>query len=76
VAAAGRARVAASDASALCGRIAASVAATARVEGRGGFAVLCEQRADEAAAEELAEVEQSARKHAGIPGFRRLLALL
>jgi hypothetical protein len=75
VAVAGRARVAAADASALCRRIAGSVAAGGRAD-RGGFALFQEEGSLRAAPEELSEVEQNARKHPEIAGFRKLLALL
>jgi hypothetical protein len=75
VAASARARAAASDAAALCRRIAASVASAGR-RGRGGLGLLHEDGAAKAAPEDLSELEQNARKHPRIAGFRRLLALL
>jgi hypothetical protein len=74
VAAAARTRVAASDAGALCRRIAASVGSAGRRD-RGGFALL-EPGTVTAAPEELSELEQNARKHPRIAGFRKLIALL
>ena len=76
VAAAGRARVALENASQLCTRIGASIARVARGTRRGGFALLQQGSAVPASAAELVELAETARKHAGMKGFRRLAALL
>jgi len=74
-ASAARARSGMAEACALCARISASVAREGRMTHRGGLAVL-QVEAAPAAAEELAELSETARKHNGMAGFRRLMALL
>ena len=70
------ARVALENASQLCTRIGASIASAARGTRRGGFALLQQGSAVPASAAELVELAETARKHAGMKGFRRLAALL
>jgi len=71
-----QARLALGDASRLCNRIAASVTSRHRDRRRGGFALIEVNGAAPAAPEELEELSQTARKHVGMAGFGRLLALL
>jgi len=70
---AGEARLGLADAVRLCNRIAGSITS----EGRGGGLAVIEVRATgPAGPEELEELSETARKYAGMAGFRRLLELL
>jgi hypothetical protein len=75
VAVSDQARLALREASRLCNRIAATVTSAKRGR-RGGFALIQAEGEAPAASEELEELSQSARKYAGMAGFRRLLASL
>jgi len=70
-----QARLALGDASGLCNRIAATVTSGRRAR-RGGFALIQVTGEPSAAPGELEELSQTARKYAGMAGFRRLLASL
>ena len=75
VAVSDQARLALGEASRLCNRIAATVT-SAKGRRRGGFALIQVDGEAPAAPEELEELSESARKYAGMAGFRRLLASL
>jgi len=76
VAVSSHARLALADASRLCNRIAGSVTSGHRGSRWGGFALIEVDKALAAAPQELEELAETARKHGGLAGFRRLLALL
>ncbi|MFL5312510.1 MAG: hypothetical protein ACJ79H_18910 [Myxococcales bacterium] len=69
------ARLALREAFRLCNRIAATVTSGRRGR-RGGFALIQVNGEAPAAQEEVEEVSQTARKYAGMTGFRRLLGSL
>jgi hypothetical protein len=71
VAAAGHARLAFAEASALCARFVSSVKARP-----GGLALLADRPAPPASPEELGALFRNARKYGQMGGFRRLLSLL
>ena len=70
-----QARLGLGDASGLCNRIAATVTSGRRGR-RGGFALIQVTGEPSAAPDELEELSQTARKYAGMAGFRRLLSSL
>jgi hypothetical protein len=75
VAVSDQARLGLGDASGLCNRIAATVTSGRRGR-RGGFALIQVTGEPSAAPQELEELSQTARKYAGMAGFRPLLASL
>jgi hypothetical protein len=75
VAVSDQARLGLGEASGLCNRIAAAVTSGRRGP-RGGFALIQVEDGPAAAPRELEELSLTARKYAGMAGFRRLLAPL